>query len=65
MNKKDHTDFMWRGSFSKANEVEAREKYHIEVSKKFAALEYLDTEVEANSAWETIRQHIKISAQRG
>jgi hypothetical protein len=34
------------------NEVEDKEKYHVEVSKKFAALEYLDTDVEINSAWE-------------
>jgi hypothetical protein len=29
----------------------------------FAALEDLDTEVEINSAWETIRENIKISAK--
>jgi hypothetical protein len=29
----------------------------------FAALEDLDTEMEINSAWETIRENIKISAK--
>jgi hypothetical protein len=29
----------------------------------FAVLEDLDTEVEINSAWETIRENIKISAK--
>jgi hypothetical protein len=33
------------------------------VSNRFAALEDLDTEVEINSAWETIRENIKISAK--
>jgi hypothetical protein len=31
--------------------------------KGFATLEDLDTEVEINSAWETIRENIKISAK--
>jgi hypothetical protein len=30
---------------------------------RFAALEDLDTEVEINSVWETIRVNIKISAK--
>jgi hypothetical protein len=33
------------------------------VSNRFAALEDLDAEVDSNSAWETIREHIKISAK--
>jgi hypothetical protein len=39
-------------------EVEAKEKYRIEVWNRLAALEDLDTEVEINSAWETIRENI-------
>jgi hypothetical protein len=35
----------------------------VEVSNRFAALEDLDTEVEINSAWEIIRENIKISAK--
>jgi hypothetical protein len=33
------------------------------VSNKSAALEDLNAEVEINSAWETIREYIKISAK--
>jgi hypothetical protein len=43
--------------------VKGKEKYHVAVSNRFAALEDLDTEVEINSAWETIRENIKISAK--
>jgi hypothetical protein len=35
----------------------------VEVANGFAALEDLDAEVEINSAWETIRENIKISAK--
>jgi hypothetical protein len=37
--------------------------YHVEVSDRFAALEDVDAEVEINSASETVRENIKISAQ--
>jgi hypothetical protein len=47
----------------KLNEVGRKEEYHIKVSNVFAALEDLDAEVEINSAWKTIRENIKISAQ--
>jgi hypothetical protein len=40
-----------------------KEKYSVEVSNRFAALEDLDTEVEINSDWEMIREHIKISGK--
>jgi hypothetical protein len=33
------------------------------VSDRFAALEDLDTDVDINSAWETITENIKISAE--
>jgi hypothetical protein len=46
--------------FKKLNELEGKEKYRIEVSNRFAALEGLDAEVEINSAWETIMEIIKI-----
>jgi hypothetical protein len=51
-----------RFSLKRLNEVEDKEQYHVEVSNRFAALEVLDAEVEINSAWETIRQNIKITA---
>jgi hypothetical protein len=37
------------------NKVEGREKYHVEVSSRFAAFENLDAEVEVHTIWETIR----------
>jgi hypothetical protein len=55
-----HTD---RFNLKKLNDVEGKEQFHVEVSNGFAALEDLDTEVESNSAWETIREIIKISAK--
>jgi hypothetical protein len=54
---------MERFSLKKLNEIEGKEMYYIEVSNRFAALEDLDAEVEVNSAWEMIRDNIKISAK--
>jgi hypothetical protein len=51
---------MERFNLRKLNEVENKEQYHVEVSNGFAASEDLDTEVEINSAWETIRENIEI-----
>jgi hypothetical protein len=47
----------------KLNEVEVKEKYHVEVSDRFAGLENLDTEVKINTVWEMIRENIKMSAK--
>jgi hypothetical protein len=55
---------MERFNLGKLNKVEGKEKYRIEVSNRFAALEDLDAEVEINSAWETIRENINISAKQ-
>jgi hypothetical protein len=54
---------MERFNLKKLNEVDGKEQYHVEVSNRFADFEDLDTEVEINSAWETIRGNIKISAK--
>jgi hypothetical protein len=54
---------MERFNLKTLNEVEGKGKYRIEVSNRFAALEDLDAEVEVNSAWETIRENIEISAE--
>jgi hypothetical protein len=54
---------MERFNLKKLNEVEGKEQYHVEVSNRLAALEDLDTEVDINSAWEVIRENIKISAK--
>jgi hypothetical protein len=55
-----HTE---RFNLKKKNEVEGKEKYRVEVSNRFAAWEDLDAEVEINIIWETIREHIKMSAK--
>jgi hypothetical protein len=48
---------IWRGfNLKKLIDVEGKEQFLVEVSNRFAALEDLDTEVEINSAWETIRE---------
>jgi hypothetical protein len=43
--------------------AEDKEQFRVEVSNRFEALEDLDAEVEINSAWETIRENIEISAK--
>jgi hypothetical protein len=53
-----HKFHMERFSLKKLNEVEGKEKYRVEVSHRFAALEDLDAEVEINTIWETIRENI-------
>jgi hypothetical protein len=54
---------MERFNLKKFNEVEGKEKYCVEVSNRFAALQDLDAEVEINTIWETIRENITISAK--
>jgi hypothetical protein len=54
---------MERINLKKLNKVEGKEQFCVEFSNRFAALENLDAEVEINSAWETIRENIKISAK--
>jgi hypothetical protein len=44
---------MERFNLKKLNEVQAKEKYRVEFSNGFAALEDLE---EINSAWETMRE---------
>jgi hypothetical protein len=58
-----HRVHMEKFSLKKLNDVEGKEQYRVEISNRFAALEHLDTEVDINKAWETIRENIKISAK--
>jgi hypothetical protein len=55
---------MERFNLKKLNNVEGKEQFCVEVSNRFAALEDLDAEVEIISAWETIRENIKISEKK-
>jgi hypothetical protein len=52
---RSHGFHMDRFNLKKPNEVEAKEKYHVEVFSRLAALEDLDAEVKINCAVETIR----------
>jgi hypothetical protein len=54
---------MERFSLKKLGDVEGKEQFRAQVSNRFAAWEDLDTEVEINNAWETIRENIKILAK--
>jgi hypothetical protein len=54
---------MERFNLKKLNDVEGKEQFRVEVSNRFTAWEDLDAEVEINSAWETIRENIKMSAK--
>jgi hypothetical protein len=46
---------MERFNLKKFNEVESKEQYRLKISNRFAALENVDTEVDIDKAWETIR----------
>jgi hypothetical protein len=54
---------MERFNLKKLYEAVGKEQFRVEISNRFAALEDLDAEVEINSAWETIRENIKILAK--
>jgi hypothetical protein len=53
---------MERFNLKKLKQADGKERYCV-VSNIFAAWEELDIEVEINSAWETIRENINISAK--
>jgi hypothetical protein len=52
-----------RFDLKKLNDVEVKEKYQVEISNRFAALERLDESFDINNAWESIRENIKTSAK--
>jgi hypothetical protein len=56
---------MERLNLKELNDVEGKEQFRVDVSNRFAALEDFEAEVEINSAWETIRENINISAEEG
>jgi hypothetical protein len=61
--QRSHSLHTERFNLKNLNDVESREQFLVEVSNRFTALEDLDTEVEINSARETIKEHTKISAK--
>jgi hypothetical protein len=58
-----HRIHMERFNLMKLNEVEGKEQNCVEISNGFAALENIDTEVDVNKAWETIRDNVNFSAK--
>jgi hypothetical protein len=53
-----HGVHMERFNLKKLNEVEGKQQYRVEISNRFVTLENLDTEVDINRAWETVRENI-------
>jgi hypothetical protein len=47
----------------KLDNVEVKEKYQVEISNRFAALESLDESCYCDDAWESIRENIKTSTK--
>jgi hypothetical protein len=47
----------------KLDDIEVKEKYQVEISNRFAALESVDESFDINNAWESIRENIKTSAK--
>jgi hypothetical protein len=54
---------MERSKLKQLHEAEYKGKYHVEISKRFVALEDFGVEVKINSAWETFSENINISAK--
>jgi hypothetical protein len=55
---------MEKFNLKKINEIDGKLQYRAEFSNRFASLKILDTEVDVNTAWRTIRGNTKISAKR-
>ena len=52
-----------RFNLRKLNKLEVKEKYQIETTNRFAALENLNVDEDINRAWENIKENIKSSAK--
>jgi hypothetical protein len=52
-----------RFNLRKLNEPEVKEKYQMEITNRFAALENLIVDEDVNRAWENIKENIKTSAK--
>jgi hypothetical protein len=60
-----HRFHIERFNIKELNELEGKEQYCAEISNRFAALENIDTEVDINRAWETIRENILFTSPVG
>jgi hypothetical protein len=52
-----------RFDLMKLDDVDVKEKYQVEISNRFAALESLDESFDINNAGESMRENIKASAE--
>jgi len=52
-----------RFNLRKLNEPEVREKYQIEITKRFAGLKNLNDDEDVNRIWENIKENIQTSAK--
>ena len=52
-----------RFNLRKLTELEGKEKYQIEITNSFAALENLNVDEDVNRAWENIKENVKTSAK--
>ena len=43
--------------------MEVKEKYQIEITNRFAALENLNVDKDVNRVWENVKENIKTSAK--
>jgi hypothetical protein len=55
--------YLERFILKELSEVEGKGLYQVKISKRFAALESLDDDVDISRVWKTIRENIKISAK--
>jgi hypothetical protein len=54
---------MQRFDLRKLNDAEVQKQYQVKITKRFAALENSDDNVDMKRAWENIRENIKSSAK--
>jgi fructose-bisphosphate aldolase class 1 len=52
-----------RFDLKRLDDIEVKEKYQVEISNRFAALESLDEIFDINNAWGSIRENIKTLAK--
>ena len=52
-----------RFNLRKLNDLEFRKQYHVEITKRFSALEKLSDGENINRAWENVKENIKTSAK--
>jgi hypothetical protein len=56
---------METSNLKKLNNVEGKEKYHVEASNKFATLDDFNADGGINTVWESTRENIKTETRKG